>query len=72
MLERIVQWGTADPIVRGLALTGSRAGGAPPDALADLDVQVYARPVARLEEDDGWLEALGPVWVRVRDEYRDG
>jgi aminoglycoside 6-adenylyltransferase len=72
MLERILQWGAADPVVRGLALTGSRAGPAPPDALADLDVQVYARPVARLEETDGWLEALGAVWVRVRDEYQDG
>ncbi|HET7693039.1 MAG TPA: aminoglycoside 6-adenylyltransferase [Gemmatimonadota bacterium] len=72
MLERIMRWGIADPDVRGLALTGSRAGPVRPDHLADIDIQVYARSVPRFEATDDWVEALGPAWVRVHDEYRDG
>jgi aminoglycoside 6-adenylyltransferase len=71
MLERILRWGSADPEVRGLALAGSRAGPVRPDDLADIDIQVYARSVSRFEERDDWLEDLGPIWLRVRDEYRD-
>ena len=70
LLERIVRWASDNPEIRGLALTGSRAGPVPPDDLADIDVQVYARSVSRFEERDDWLEELGTVWVRVRDEYR--
>lgn len=72
LLQRIVQWARAEPAVLGLALTGSRAGPEPPDDLADLDVQVYATPGAALDAREDWLAALGPVWVQVRDEYRDG
>jgi aminoglycoside 6-adenylyltransferase len=72
LLERIVQWGRAEPAVLGLALTGSRAGPDPPDDLADLDVQVFAAAGAALDAREDWLAALGPVWVQVRDEYRDG
>ena len=67
-----MRWGIADPDVRGLALTGSRAGPVRPDDFADIDIQVYARSVARFEASDDWFEALGPVWVRVCDEYWDG
>jgi aminoglycoside 6-adenylyltransferase len=72
LLERIVQWARAEPAVLGLTLTGSRAGPEPPDDLADLDVQVFATAGAALDAREDWLAALGPVWVQVRDEYRDG
>ncbi|HYO47135.1 MAG TPA: aminoglycoside 6-adenylyltransferase, partial [Gemmatimonadota bacterium] len=73
MLERIVAWAGTDPGVRGLALTGSRAAEGPlPDDLADIDVQVYALSVAPYQAGDDWLLGIGPIWVQVRDEYREG
>ena len=72
VLERIVRWASADPGVRGLALTGSRVGPVPPDDLADIDVQVYALSVAPYQASDDWLTGIGPIWVQVRDEYRQG
>jgi aminoglycoside 6-adenylyltransferase len=72
MLERIVSWARTDPGIRGLALTGSRAAErVPPDDLADIDVQVYALSVAPYQAGDDWLTGIGPVWVQVRDEYRE-
>jgi aminoglycoside 6-adenylyltransferase len=71
MLARIVDWANADADVRGLAMVGSRAGPVAPDDLADIDLQVYVGSVARLAQSDDWLKSLGPIWVRVRDEYQD-
>jgi aminoglycoside 6-adenylyltransferase len=71
MMERIVSWARAEPDIRGLALTGSRAGEVLPDDLADIDMQVYARSVAPYQANDDWLSGFGPIWVHVRDEYRE-
>jgi aminoglycoside 6-adenylyltransferase len=72
IVERAIAWAVDDPDIRRLVLVGSRARLINPDALADVDLQVYAVTTARYTEDERWLSAIGDPWVCVRDEYADG
>jgi hypothetical protein len=33
------------------------------DALSDLDIELYAHHIKRLEEDDSWLRGIAPLWL---------
>jgi aminoglycoside 6-adenylyltransferase len=72
ILGKVVTWATREANVRRLLLVGSRARTAPPDDLADIDVQVYARTHEPYTRDDAWLSGIGRTWVWVPDEYSDG
>lgn len=69
VLERLVAWGRAEPSVRALVLTSSRArddGSA--DVLSDYDVVVVVPDPGAFVEDDAWVSAFGAPIVRWGDE----
>ncbi len=72
LLRSIVAWATRDANVRCLVLVGSRARAAPPDDLADIDLQVYGEASEPYARDEAWLLEIGRIWLCVRDEYADG
>ena len=72
ILDRMVAWAGADPNVRALVLVGSRAGPPPPDDLADIDVQVYAREREPFTTSDAWISEIGSPWLCVSDDYAEG
>ncbi|MDE2749686.1 MAG: aminoglycoside 6-adenylyltransferase [Chloroflexota bacterium] len=64
-LDRARDWARGEDVVRALVLTGSqaRADGST-DEFSDLDLQVITAEIKRFTDDDGWLDALGDVWIR--------
>jgi aminoglycoside 6-adenylyltransferase len=67
-IERLVEWGAQQPLVRAMVLTSSRAiPNAPLDALSDYDVILAVRDMEPYHADRAWLEAFGPVLVLYRD-----
>lgn len=67
-IERLVEWGKGQPLVRAMVLTSSRAiPDAPVDALSDYDVILAVRDLEPYYADRVWLEAFGPVLVLYRD-----
>lgn len=72
VLSNVVAWATRDANIRSLVLVGSRARSAPPDDLADIDLQVYAETSEPYTRDDAWLSEIAQMWLCVRDEYSDG
>jgi aminoglycoside 6-adenylyltransferase len=70
VLERLVAWGSAEPAVRAMVLTSTRArddGSA--DALSDYDVIVAVRGVDSFVATRGWAPAYGPPLVGWGDEH---
>ena len=70
VLARLVAWGEAEPSIRALILTSSRAkpgGGA--DVLSDYDLIVAARDAAAFAADDAWVSAYGRPVVRWSDQH---
>jgi len=72
VLSSLVAWASKDANIRRLVLVGSRARSTPPDDLADIDVQLYAKTSERYTRDDAWLSEIGLAWLCVWDEYSDG
>jgi aminoglycoside 6-adenylyltransferase len=69
VLERLVAWGEAQPAIRAMVLTGSRAGpGEWADRLSDYDVILFVTDAAGFARDDAWTAAYGPPLVRWGDE----
>jgi len=67
VLAGLADWATTDPNVRALVVTGSAAADET-HPLSDRDVEVYARDVAPLLDDETWWSALGEVLVVERTE----
>ena len=65
LLNKIIAWAQSEAPIRALVITGSlaRADGST-DEWSDLDLQVIARQFDQYTRDDGWLDALGTVWIR--------
>lgn len=67
-LNRLIQWGEQQPLVRAMLLTSSRAvPNAPVDVLSDYDVILVMRDIQPFFDDRLWLEAFGRVLVMYRD-----
>ena len=70
VLARLVAWGEAEPAIRVMVLTSSRArqdGSA--DPLSDYDVILAVRDAAKLAADDEWSRAYGRPLVRWGDQH---
>lgn len=64
LLERIVRWARADPQVRALVLTGSKAQpAATVDVLSDIDIEIVVADVAAFMARGEWWSELGEVWT---------
>jgi len=68
MIERLIEWGEQQPLVRAMILTSTRAiPNASPDLFSDYDVILALRDVRPFHEDRTWLEDFGPVLALYRD-----
>jgi aminoglycoside 6-adenylyltransferase len=68
MRAQLIGWGEAQPGVRAMLLTSTRAiPGAASDRLSDYDLILALREVRPFYDDRGWLEAFGRVLVMYRD-----
>ncbi len=64
----LTEWAEAQPLVRALLLTSSRADPlAPVDTLSDYDIIVVATETQPLASGEGWLGAYAAPLVRFRD-----
>lgn len=72
LLEAIVDWGSGDPNIVALILTGSRSRQELVDEFSDIDIEVVAQDVEALSRDDRWLERFGPLMVRQDLAMPDG
>jgi aminoglycoside 6-adenylyltransferase len=71
VIQRLVGWGEAQPSIRALILTSTRTNPqAPLDLFSDYDVIVAVTDVQPFLDDDGWLEAFGPILALYRDPVR--
>jgi hypothetical protein len=68
-LTRLVAWGSAEPLVRAMILTSSRARpDGPVDDLSDYDVVLAVSDAEGFVRDDGWQSAYGEPMVRWGDQ----
>lgn len=68
VIEKLVSWGSDQPLVRAMLLTSTRAvPGAVVDVFSDYDVILALQDVRPFHEDRGWLAAFGQVLVMYRD-----
>lgn len=67
MLEKIVEWGKKEDVVRALILLGSRAGRQPVDRFSDYDISVFCSSDASYTGSESWLAQLGNVLVCVKE-----
>src|SRR5262245_53465919 len=75
MIGRLVQWGQAQPLVRAMVLTSTRAiPNSSSDLFSDYDVILALTEVQPFYEGRSWLEAFGRVLAMYRDplEPKDG
>jgi aminoglycoside 6-adenylyltransferase len=69
VLAQLVAWAEAEPRVRALILTSTRAQpGRASDLLSDYDVIVTVADADAFAADGAWLSAYGQPLVRWRDE----
>ena len=72
-IDRIIQWGQSQPLVRAAILTSTRAvpegrvRGAVVDDLSDYDVILAVTDVMPFFENRGWLAPFGTVLAMYRD-----
>lgn len=72
-LDRIIQWGEQQPLVRAMILTSTRAipegtvPGAVMDEFSDYDVILVVTDVMAFFPDRGWLAPFGEVLAMYRD-----
>jgi aminoglycoside 6-adenylyltransferase len=64
-LNRIIAWAEAQPDIRAVVMTGSRArDDTSVDAVSDYDLELFTRNPSRYESDE-WMAELGEVWVHL-------
>ena len=69
VLGRLVAWADAQPSIRALILTSSRARpGGPVDLLSDYDVILAVTDAVRFGREDAWLSDYGKPMVRWGDD----
>ncbi len=68
ILDRLIRWGQAQPLVRAMILTSTRAiPNGEWDALSDYDIILVLQDVRPFFESRDWLAAFGRVLVMYRD-----
>jgi len=68
VIEKLVRWGEAEPLLRAAILTSSRAiPQAHTDRFSDYDVILILTSIDRFFADRSWLEAFGSVLALYRD-----
>ena len=68
-LEHFLAWAETNATIRGVILTGSRAGkSASTDSLSDYDVAVFGNDFDFIK-DDRWLSEIQEFWVCVLDRF---
>ena len=71
IIQRLVQWGERQQLVRAMLLTSSRTNpAAPVDALSDYDVVVVVTAIQPYLADETWLGDFGELLVVYRDPVR--
>src|SRR5436309_13139309 len=69
VVDKLVAWGTAHPLIRAMILTSSRARpDGPVDLLSDYDVILAATDAERFGREDAWLSDYGRPMVRWGDQ----
>src|SRR5438876_10687623 len=69
VLEKLVAWGNAQPSIRAMILTSSRARlGGPVDLLSDYDVILAVTDADRFGREDAWVSDYGTPMVRYYDQ----
>jgi aminoglycoside 6-adenylyltransferase len=69
VIDRLVAWGTAHPLIRALILTSSRARpGGPVDLLSDYDLILAVSDIQTFAFDDAWIFDYGRPMTRWGDQ----
>jgi aminoglycoside 6-adenylyltransferase len=69
VVDQLVAWGTAHPLIRAMILTSSRTRpDGPVDLLSDYDLILAVSEVGPFAFDDAWLAAYGQPMVRWGDQ----
>jgi aminoglycoside 6-adenylyltransferase len=69
VVDKLVAWGTAHPLVRAMILTSSRTRpDGPVDPLSDYDLILVVSDVRPFAFDDAWISAYGRPMVRWGDQ----
>src|SRR6266568_9276708 len=72
VVDRLVAWGTAHPLIRAMILTSSRTRpDGPVDLLSDYDLILAVSDVGPFAFDDAWISEYGRPMVRWGEEARD-
>lgn len=65
VLNQIKAWAVSNHIVRAVILTSSRVKPTSVvDAFSDYDIEIYVSDLSPFQQNDQWLEVLGPILVR--------
>jgi aminoglycoside 6-adenylyltransferase len=67
MLEKMVEWGKKEDVVRALILIGSRAGRRLVDNFSDYDLSVFCSADASYTGSESWLIQFGSVLVCIKE-----
>jgi hypothetical protein len=69
VVEKLVAWGTDNPLIRAMILTSSRTRpGGPVDLLSDYDLILAVIDVGPFAFDDAWISDYGSPMVRWGDQ----
>src|SRR6266571_1767674 len=69
VVDKLVAWGTAHPLIRAMILTSSRTRpDGPVDPLSDYDLILAVSDVGLFAFDDAWISAYGRPMVRWGDQ----
>jgi aminoglycoside 6-adenylyltransferase len=69
VVDKLVAWGTAHPLIRAMILTSSRTRpDGPVDLLSDYDLILAVSDVGPFAFDDAWISAYGRPMVRWGDQ----
>lgn len=65
--RRLIAWAQTQPALRAAVVVGSRARSGPAHPLSDLDCVLFTTTPEAYAGVDGWLRALGPLVLAVRN-----
>src|SRR5215471_14994721 len=69
VVDKLVAWGTAHPLIRAMILTSSRTRpDGPVDLLSDYDLMLAVSDVGPFAFDDAWISEYGRPMVRWGDQ----
>lgn len=72
IVKEIKAWGVANPEIRAIILTSSRANAeASPDLFSDYDVEVTVQNKERFLRNEEWLSAFGEILTSFREDKED-